>query len=153
MGRNLGPKSFLHWIILSGSMHQPDFVSRQTSYTHDRRGWRDVGLHCTGIHASEPGPGGNSPINRFHSKGPVDEFEGMMIMTWDPRGKSYRSYIFGNDFPGAIIETELAGLTSESLCPPLRRREYRMPQPTAPTRNALAKMISNDGNSMNVWAG
>ncbi len=59
----------------------------------------------TGIYTSELGPGGNSVINRFHSKGPVGDFEGMLIMTWDPKEKSYKSYIFGNDFPGGIVET------------------------------------------------
>ncbi len=59
----------------------------------------------TGVYTSELGPGGNSLINRFHSKGPVGDFEGMLIMTWEPKEKAYKAYIFGNDFPGAIIET------------------------------------------------
>ena len=59
----------------------------------------------TGIYTSEPGPGGNSLINRFHSKGPVGDYEGLLIMTWDPKEKAYKAYVFGNDFPGGIIET------------------------------------------------
>ncbi len=59
----------------------------------------------TGIYTSELGPGGNSLINHFHSQGPVGDFEGMLIMTWDPKEKVYKAYAFGNDFPGAIIET------------------------------------------------
>src|SRR5260370_8754831 len=26
-------------------------------------------------------------------------------MTWDPKEKAYKAYAFGNDFPGAIVET------------------------------------------------
>jgi hypothetical protein len=59
----------------------------------------------TGVYKSELGPGGFSLINRFHSQGPVGDFEGMLIMTWEPKGKAYKSYIFGNDFPGGIVET------------------------------------------------
>src|SRR5271165_767768 len=43
----------------------------------------------TGLYTSELGPGGNSIINHFHSKGPVGEFEGVMVMTWDPKEKAY----------------------------------------------------------------
>ena len=59
----------------------------------------------TGTYTSELGPGGNSLINRFHSQGPVGDFEGLLIMTWDPKEKAYKSYIFGNDFPGSVVET------------------------------------------------
>jgi hypothetical protein len=59
----------------------------------------------TGIYTSELGPGGNSLINRFHSQGPVGDFEGLLMMTWDAKGKAYKCYIFGNDFPGAVVET------------------------------------------------
>lgn len=27
------------------------------------------------------------------------------MMTWDPKEKAYKAYAFGNDFPGAIVET------------------------------------------------
>ncbi len=59
----------------------------------------------TGIYTSELGPGGNSLVNRFHSKGLVGDFEGLLIFTWDPREKAYKNYVFGNDFPGAFITT------------------------------------------------
>jgi len=59
----------------------------------------------TGVYTSEAGPGGNSIINRFHSKGPVGEFEGMLIMTWEPNEKAYKAYALGGDFPGALVET------------------------------------------------
>jgi hypothetical protein len=59
----------------------------------------------TGIYTSELGPGGNSLVNRFHSHGPVGDFEGLLIYTWDPKEKIYKYYAFGNDFPGAVICT------------------------------------------------
>jgi hypothetical protein len=59
----------------------------------------------TGTYASELGPGGNSIVNRFHSQGPVGDFEGMLVITWDPKEKAYKNYVFGSDFPGALITT------------------------------------------------
>jgi hypothetical protein len=59
----------------------------------------------TGVYTSELGPGGNSIINHFHSKGPVGEFEGVIIMTWDTKEKAFKEYVFGDSFPGAVIET------------------------------------------------
>ena len=59
----------------------------------------------TGIYTSELGPGGNSMINHFHSQGPVGEFEGVLVITWDPKEKAYKNYVFGSDFPGALITT------------------------------------------------
>jgi hypothetical protein len=29
----------------------------------------------------------------------------MLVMTWDPKEKVYKAYVFGSDFPGAIVET------------------------------------------------
>jgi hypothetical protein len=59
----------------------------------------------TGLYTSKLGPGGNSLINSFHSMGPVGDFEGLLVMTWDPKEKAYKAYVFGNDFPGAVVET------------------------------------------------
>jgi hypothetical protein len=59
----------------------------------------------TGVYTSKLGPGGNSLINTFHSKGPLGDFEGLLILTWDANEKAYKAYAFGNDFPAAIVET------------------------------------------------
>ena len=59
----------------------------------------------TGVYTSKLGPGGNSLINTFHSQGPVGDFEGLLVMTWDAREKAYKGYVFGNDFPGAVVQT------------------------------------------------
>jgi len=59
----------------------------------------------TGIYTSELGPGGNSILNRFHSSGPLGEFDGLLVITWDPKENAYKSYVFGNEFPGCIVQT------------------------------------------------
>jgi uncharacterized protein DUF1579 len=59
----------------------------------------------TGVYTSKLGPGGNSLINTFHSQGPVGDFEGLLVFTWDPNEKAYKLYVFGNALPGAIVET------------------------------------------------
>jgi len=59
----------------------------------------------TGVYTSKLGPGGNSLVNGFHSQGPVGDFEGLIVMTWDAREKAYKGYLFANDFPGALVET------------------------------------------------
>jgi len=58
-----------------------------------------------GVYTSKLGPGGNSLINTFHSQGPVGDFEGLLVMTWDAREKAYKAYVFGDGFPGALVET------------------------------------------------
>ena len=72
--------------------------------TYPKSAFAPAGGQNTGVYTSEVGPGGNSLINRFHSRGPVGDFEGMLVMTWDAKEKAYKSYIFGNDFPGALVE-------------------------------------------------
>jgi hypothetical protein len=59
----------------------------------------------SGVYTSEPGPGGNSIVNRFHSHGAVGDFEGLLVITWDPKEKAYKSYVFGNGFPGCVVQT------------------------------------------------
>jgi hypothetical protein len=63
------------------------------------------GAKNTGLYTSKLGPGGNSLINSFHSKGPVGDFEGLLVMTWDLKENAYKTYVFGDSFPGAIVET------------------------------------------------
>lgn len=58
-----------------------------------------------GLYTSKLGPGGQSLVNSFHSQGPVGDFEGLIVMTWDAREKAYKAYVFGNGIPGAIVET------------------------------------------------
>jgi hypothetical protein len=58
-----------------------------------------------GTYSSKLGPGGNSLLNTFHSQGPVGDFEGMLVYTWDPAEGKYKAYVFSGDLPGALIET------------------------------------------------
>jgi len=58
----------------------------------------------TGVYTSKLGPGGNFLINTFHSLGPVGDFEGLLVLTWDLREKTYKEYVFSGDSPGALVE-------------------------------------------------
>lgn len=73
--------------------------------TYPKSAFAPNGGMNTGVYHSKLGPGGNSLINMFHSQGPVGDFEGLLVMTWDAREKAYKAYVFGNGFPGAIVET------------------------------------------------
>ena len=73
--------------------------------TYPKSAMYPQGATNTGIYTSKLGPGGNSLINEFHSRGTAGDFEGLLVMTWNPRERKYKSYIFGNSFPGAVIET------------------------------------------------
>jgi Protein of unknown function (DUF1579) len=73
--------------------------------TYPKSGFSPNGGKNTGVYTSKLGPGGNSLINAFHSQGPVGDFEGLIVMTWDAREKAYKAYVFGNGIPGAVVET------------------------------------------------
>lgn len=73
--------------------------------TYPKSAFAPDGAKNTGVYASKLGPGGNSLINTFHSQGPVGDFEGLLVMTWDAKEKAYKAYVFGNGFPGAVVET------------------------------------------------
>ena len=73
--------------------------------TYPKSAFYPNGGKNTGVYTSKLGPGGNSLVNTFHSQGPVGDFEGLLVMTWGAREKAYKAYVFGNDFPGALVET------------------------------------------------
>ena len=73
--------------------------------TYSKTPFYPQGGSDTGVYSSEPGPGGNSIVNRFHSHGAVGDFEGLLVITWDAKEKAYKSYVFGNEFPGCIVQT------------------------------------------------
>jgi hypothetical protein len=73
--------------------------------TYPKSSFAPNGGKNTGVYTSKLGPGGQSLVNSFHSQGPVGDFEGLLVMTWDAREKAYKAYAFGNDFPGALVET------------------------------------------------
>ena len=73
--------------------------------TYPKSAFAPNGGKNTGVYISKLGPGGNSLINSFHSQGPIGDFEGLLVMTWDAKEKAYKAYVFGNGFPGAVVET------------------------------------------------
>lgn len=73
--------------------------------TYPKSAMAPQGATNTGIYNSKWGPGGKSLLNTFHSKGPVGDFEGMLVLTWDMAEQKYKMYVFGDAFPGAIVET------------------------------------------------
>ena len=73
--------------------------------TYEKTPFYPQGGSDTGVYTSELGPGGNSIVNRFHSRGAVGDFEGLLVMTWDRKEKAYKSYVFGNGFPGCVVQT------------------------------------------------
>jgi hypothetical protein len=91
----------------AAEMKRLGFYVGDWSYTetYPKSAMYPQGATNTGIYTSKLGPGGNSLINTFHSRGPAGDFEGLLVMTWDPKEQKYKSYIFGNSFPGAVIET------------------------------------------------
>lgn len=73
--------------------------------TYPKSAFSPNGGKNTGLYSSKLGPGGQSLVNSFHSQGPVGDFEGLIVMTWDAREKAYKAYVFGNGIPGAVVET------------------------------------------------
>jgi len=85
----------------AAEMKRLGFYAGEWSYTETYR----PGVINTGVYTSKWGPGDNSLLNTFHSKGPAGDFEGMLVMTWDMAEQKYKMYVFGDGFPGAIVET------------------------------------------------
>jgi Protein of unknown function (DUF1579) len=117
--------------------------------TYPKSSFAPNGGKNTGVYISELGPGGNSLINKFHSRGPVGDFEGMLVMTWDPKEKTYKSYIFGNDYPGALVET--GQWDGDTL---VYRGEFSMGEMKFALRNtakmaASGKMVAEEYSSTN----
>jgi hypothetical protein len=88
-----------------GSAEEFDLGTWDYTETYDKTPFYPNGGSDTGVYTSEPGPGGNSIVNRFHSKSPMGDVDGMLVMTWDSQEKAYKSYVFGNDSPGCLIQT------------------------------------------------
>jgi hypothetical protein len=103
----------------------------------------------TGVYTSKLGPGGNSLVNTFHTQGPFGDFEGLLILTWDPKEKAYKQYGFANDFAGAIVET--GQFEGDAL---VFRGEFSMGATKVALRNstrlvAPGKIVSEDFTSAN----
>lgn len=82
-------------------MERLKFYLGEWDYTESYEG----GGANTGLYTSKLGPGGYSLINTFHSQGPMGDYEGVIVYTWDTKENAYKAYLFGNDFPGAVVQT------------------------------------------------
>jgi hypothetical protein len=58
----------------------------------------------SGTYAATPGPGGFSQIADFQGISPEGNIAGHEVITWDPAEKVYKSYVFGNNFPGCFMK-------------------------------------------------
>jgi hypothetical protein len=91
----------------AAEMERVKFYLGEWDYTetYPKSAFSPNGGKNTGVYTSKLGPGGQSLVNTFHSQGPVGDFEGLLVMTWDAREKAYKAYVFGNDLAGALVET------------------------------------------------
>jgi hypothetical protein len=94
-------------VIVTPEMDRLKFYVGEWDYTetYPKSGMYPNGAKNTGVYTSRRGPGGNSLVNGFHSQGPAGNFEAVLIMTWDPKEKAYKEYIFGDGFSGAVVGT------------------------------------------------
>lgn len=73
--------------------------------TYVKNSMHASGAKNTGLYTSKLGPGGNSVVQTFHSQGPVGDFEGLLVITWDPYEKVYKEYLFASDFQRCYVAT------------------------------------------------
>lgn len=104
----------------------------------------------TGVYSSKQGPGGNSLVQNFHSQGPVGDFEGLIVMTWDPGAKQYKGYVFGNAFPGCVVqsgqfENEVLVFRSEFSAGPTKVSLRGTTRLSSPGKTDSEEYISTNG--------
>ena len=113
------------------------------------------GAKNTGVYKSRLGPGGNSLINEFHSSGPVGEYDGLLVMTWDTKEKVYKAYAFGNEFPGALVENgawegDTLVYTTELSMGPKKFKLRNTTRLTAPEKLVSEEFSSAEGAPENL---
>jgi len=57
-----------------------------------------------GTYVATVGPGGFSQIAEFQGAGPGGDIVGHEVITWDPLEGIYKSFVFGNNFPGCFTK-------------------------------------------------
>jgi uncharacterized protein DUF1579 len=92
---------------LSEGMERLRFYLGEWDYTETyvKNSMHASGGKNTGLYTSKAGPGGNSVVQTFHSQGPVGDFEGLLVITWDPHEKAYKEYLFASDFQRCYVAT------------------------------------------------
>jgi hypothetical protein len=67
--------------------------------TYPKSAFSPNGGKNTGVYSSKLGPGGQSLVNSFHSQGPVGDFEGLIVMTWDAGKRHTKLTSLETEFP------------------------------------------------------
>jgi Protein of unknown function (DUF1579) len=74
--------------------------------TYEKTPLFENGGEGSGTYVARPGPGGFSQIADFQeTAGPEGSISGHEVITWDPRENSYKSFVFGSNFPGCVART------------------------------------------------
>jgi hypothetical protein len=73
--------------------------------TYEKSSFYPNGGKGAGTYITTEGPGGFSQIAEFSGTSPDGREAGHEVTTWDPDEHSYKSYVFGNNFPGCIPRT------------------------------------------------
>ena len=83
--------------FLRGYWHYVSTYEKSTFYPDGGKGG--------GTYITTEGPGGFSQITEFSGTTPDGREVGHEVTTWDPEEHVYKSYVFGNNFPGCVIRT------------------------------------------------
>jgi Protein of unknown function (DUF1579) len=73
--------------------------------TYEKSAFYPNGGKGSGTYITTEGPGGFSQIAEFSGTSPDGREVGHEVTTWDPEEHVYKSYVFGNNFPGCIVRT------------------------------------------------
>ena len=83
--------------FLRGYWHYVSSYEKSSFYPEGGKG--------SGTYITTEGPGGFSQIAEFSGTTPDGREVGHDVTTWDPEEHVYKSYVFGNSFPGCIVRT------------------------------------------------
>jgi hypothetical protein len=83
--------------FLRGYWHYATVYEKSSFYPNGGKG--------SGTYITTEGPGGFSQIAEFSGTSPDGREAGHEVTTWDPEEHAYKSYVFGNNFPGCIVRT------------------------------------------------
>jgi hypothetical protein len=88
-------------------MEQLKFLQGYWHYvsTYEKSSFYPNGGKGSGTYITTQGPGGFSQIAEFSGTSPDGRESGHEVTTWDPEDHVYKSYVFGNNFPGCIVRT------------------------------------------------
>jgi hypothetical protein len=73
--------------------------------TYEKSSFYPEGGKGSGTYITTEGPGGFSQIAEFSGTSPDGREVGHEVTIWDQEEHAYKSYVFGNNFPGCIVRT------------------------------------------------